>query len=60
VRGSTARIDLEAIIKGVVWLVVLTPSFHGVSVKVVVGNDTNTQSRLSKDLSLRLNNVEAI
>lgn len=53
--ASTHAIQLLAKIEGVTWGIILTPSFHGIHVKVVKGNNPETQSRLSKDLALRLN-----
>ncbi len=56
IQASTHRIDLIAMIEGSAWTVILTPSFHGIHVKVEKGNNPKTQARLSKDLALRLNN----
>lgn len=55
-QASTHRIGLLAIIEGTDWDVILTPSFHGIHVTVVKGNNPKTQARLSRDLALRLNN----
>lgn len=55
VAASTHRIHLVALIAGEDWQVILTPSFHGIHVKVLGGSCQKTQSRLSKDLALRLN-----
>lgn len=55
VCASTHAIHLLAMIEGVIWEVVLTPSFHGIHVQVIQGDSPETQSRLSRDLALRLN-----
>lgn len=56
IQASTHRIGILAIIEGSDWNVILTPSFHGIHVTVVKGNNPKTQARLSRDLALRLNN----
>lgn len=55
VYASTHVIHLLAMIEGAIWKVVLTPSFHGIHVQVIQGTNPETQSRLSRDLALRLN-----
>ena len=54
--AHTNRIELNARVGDEDWSVLLTPSFHCIAVKVFEGSNPKTQSRLSKDLGLRLNN----
>ncbi len=51
----THKVILRAIIEGTEWFAVITPSFHGIAVKVSQSGNPETQSRLSRDLAERLN-----